>query len=44
MNQPPPVDLAPPAGSLLETPVIAGVSRNVLALGITSFFADISGK
>jgi len=28
----------------LTAPTVAGVSRNVLALGVTSFFADVSGE
>lgn len=44
MNQSPATQPTEQEPTALTAPEIAGVSRNVLALGITSFFADISGE
>ena len=44
MNEASASDLSEPRASSLTAPRFAGVSRNVLALGVTSFFADVSGE
>lgn len=44
MSQAPTSKAPEPEMSSLTTPAVAGVSRNVFALGITSFLADVSGE
>ena len=44
MDQRAPIQTSEPTVSPDTEPQIAGVSRNVFALGITSFFADVSGE